>query len=84
MYNIYIYSAAFSQRWGTIGTHTFAQHESLAHVVCTRTFNERQTLHMAPGFDYSQGIAGACFSPDSKKIFVGTFHVHVSDRPATH
>eukprot|EP01134_Creolimax_fragrantissima_P003227 CFRG3227T1 len=47
----------------------FTEHESLVHVVDTRTFIEKQTLRPSP--DFTQGVAGVAFSSDSKKIYVG-------------
>jgi WD40 repeat protein len=49
----------------------YSEHDTLAHVVCTRTFTEQQTLRMSPAYEYAQGIAGVCFAPDSSKLFVG-------------
>ncbi|KAI8807093.1 WD40-repeat-containing domain protein [Cladochytrium replicatum] len=55
---------------GSIDLLMYSEHVSYINLVDARTFNERQTLRVAPpGFD--QHISGLTFTPDSKTIFVG-------------
>ncbi|KAJ3212328.1 Cilia- and flagella-associated protein 43 [Dinochytrium kinnereticum] len=47
------------------------KHVSYVNLVDARTFNERQTLRVAPPHS-DQHISGISYSPDSKNIFVGS------------
>jgi WD40 repeat protein len=48
----------------------YSEHISFINLVDARSFNEKQTIRVAPeGSD--QHISGIAFSPDSKKIFAG-------------
>ncbi|KND01502.1 uncharacterized protein SPPG_09104 [Spizellomyces punctatus DAOM BR117] len=55
---------------GSIDLLMYSEHMSYINVVDARTFNERQTVRVAPSSS-DQHISGITFSPDSKNIFVG-------------
>ena len=49
----------------------YSEHISYVNIVDGRSFNDTQSIRVAPpGID--QHISGITFSPDSKRIFVGT------------
>lgn len=55
---------------GSIDLLMFSEHVSYVNLVDTRTFNQKQTIRVAPpNCDYH--ISGITYSPDSKTIFVG-------------
>ncbi|KAI8585750.1 WD40-repeat-containing domain protein [Geranomyces variabilis] len=55
---------------GSIDLLLFSEHMSYINVVDARTFNDRQTIRVAPSSS-DQHISGISFSPCSKTIFVG-------------
>ncbi|KAJ3099331.1 Cilia- and flagella-associated protein 43 [Phlyctochytrium planicorne] len=55
---------------GSIDLLLYSEHVSYVNLVDARTFNERQTLRVAPPHS-DQHISGIGYSPDSKNIFVG-------------
>eukprot|EP00834_Sanchytrium_tribonematis_P001868 NODE_49_length_31687_cov_0.791123.p10 type:complete len:334 gc:universal NODE_49_length_31687_cov_0.791123:21754-20753(-) len=55
---------------GSIDLLMFSEHVSYVHLVDARTFNEKQVIRVAPD-DHDLHISGICFSPDSKRCFVG-------------
>ncbi|KAI9105476.1 WD40-repeat-containing domain protein [Phlyctochytrium arcticum] len=55
---------------GSIDLLMYSEHMSYVNIVDARTFNQRQTVRVAPS-STDQHISGITFSPDSKNIFVG-------------
>ncbi|KAI9291225.1 WD40 repeat-like protein [Neoconidiobolus thromboides FSU 785] len=55
---------------GSIDLMAFSEHMSYFNIVDARTFNSHEVVRVAPeGYDLN--IAGLCFSPSSKSIFIG-------------
>mmetsp|Transcript_1747 Transcript_1747/g.2683 ORF Transcript_1747/g.2683 Transcript_1747/m.2683 type:complete len:330 (-) Transcript_1747:131-1120(-) len=48
----------------------YSEHSTCVHVVDARTFNSEQVLHVSPS-GIEKNISGICFSPDSRRFFVG-------------
>ncbi|KAI8847633.1 WD40-repeat-containing domain protein [Chytridium lagenaria] len=55
---------------GSIDLLMYSEHVSYVNLVDARTYNERQTIRVAPPHS-DQHISGISFSPDSKNVFVG-------------
>ncbi|KAJ3199816.1 hypothetical protein HDU82_000126 [Entophlyctis luteolus] len=55
---------------GSVDLLMFSEHMSYVNLVDARTFNETQSVRVAPA-NSDQHISGITFSPDSKTIFVG-------------
>ncbi|OLL26272.1 hypothetical protein NEOLI_000321 [Neolecta irregularis DAH-3] len=78
-----IYSTRPTRRSGAIRTLRYApapldlllftEANGFAHLVCTRNREKHQILRVPTAMPYRmRDIAGACFSPDGHKVFVGT------------
>merc|ERR1711998_462064 len=55
---------------GAVDLLLFTEHQSYAHLVDTRTYNDQQTIRVAPP-NREQHISGAAFSPDCTRLFIG-------------
>uniref|UniRef100_A0A7S1TCY8 DUF2415 domain-containing protein n=2 Tax=Compsopogon caeruleus TaxID=31354 RepID=A0A7S1TCY8_9RHOD len=51
----------------------FTEHTNYAHVVDTRDFSRVQTVALC-SFDRNVNLSGACFSPDSTRLYISTEH----------
>ncbi|KAK9718180.1 hypothetical protein K7432_005695 [Basidiobolus ranarum] len=55
---------------GSVDLLMFSEHVSYVNIVDARTFNDRQSIRVAPP-SFDQHISGFTFSPDSKAVYVG-------------